>query len=103
MKLKKGDKVKMLSGKDRGKTGKIVKIDIEKRKVAVEGLNIIKKHVRPRKQGEKGQRIEIPRLIDISNVTFVCPKCSSGTRIGYKLADNEGQKQRVCKKCKQAI
>lgn len=100
MKIKKGDKVKMLSGKDCGKTGKVVKVDPENKKVAVEGLNIVKKHVRPRKQGEKGQRIELPRLVSVSNVMFVCPKCGSVTRIGYEFTQ-EGSKQRVCKKCKQ--
>ncbi|NQU83825.1 MAG: 50S ribosomal protein L24 [Parcubacteria group bacterium] len=102
MKFKQGDKVKMISGKDRGKTGKIIKIDPVKNKVTVEGLNLLKKHTRPRKQGEKGQKIEVPRMITISNIMFVCPKCGNGTRLGYKLGEGK-VKQRICKKCKQGI
>lgn len=104
MKLKKNDKVKMLSGKDHGKTGKIIKVDREKLKVAVEGLNLVKKHVRPRKEGEKGQKIETPRMIDISKVMLVCPKCGNATRAGYKnKTGKEDKKQRICRKCKQAV
>lgn len=102
MKLKKGDKVKMLSGKDREKTGKIIKVDPKNEKIAVEGLNTVKKHVRPRKQGEKGQRIETPRMINVSKVMFVCPKCGSATKLGFKFSE-KGAKQRICKKCKQGI
>ncbi len=100
MKIKKGDKVKMLSGKDRGKTGKVIKA--RDGKISVEGLNLVKKHMRPKKQGEKGQRIEVPRSVDISKAMLVCPGCGAATRIGYKLTD-KGVKQRFCKKCKQNI
>ncbi len=91
----------MLAGKDRGKTGKVLKVVSEDKKVVVEGLNIIKKHNRPRREGEKGQRVEIPRAIDVSNVMVVCPKCGKTSRIGYK--ETGGEKFRFCKKCKSEI
>lgn len=97
MKVKKGDTVKMLAGKDRGKTGKILHSFPGKEKVIVEGLNIIKKHVRPKREGEKGQRVEVPRRIPLSNVMLICPKCSKGTRVGYKIENDN--KFRICKKC----
>ncbi len=101
MKIKKNDLVKMLAGKDSGKTGKVLRVFPEEKKVVVDGLNMLKKHNRPRKEGEKGQRIEMPRKVDISNAILVCPKCSKPTRIAYKI---EGEKKmRVCKKCKAEI
>lgn len=101
MKIRKNDIVKMIIGKDNGKTGKVLRVFPSEEKVIVEGLNIVKKHVRPRKEGEKGQRIETPRKVPISNVMIVCPKCGKTSRIGYK---KEGEaKQRICKKCKAEI
>jgi large subunit ribosomal protein L24 len=97
MKIRKGDNVKMLSGKDRGKTGKVLRVLPKVRKAVVEGLNIAKKHVRPRRQGEKGQRVSVPAPVDISNLALICPKCSKPTRVGYKLT--EKNKFRICKKC----
>ena len=91
----------MLAGKDSGKTGKVLQAVPQDSKVVVEGLNIMKKHSKPRKQGEKGQRIEVPRKVQISNVMLICPKCAKPTRVGYKLLD--GKKQRICKKCQGEI
>ena len=101
MKIKKGDLVKMIAGKDRGKTGKVLHVFPEDKKITVENLNIMKKHTRPRKEGEKGQRVEIPRKITVSNVLLVCPKCGKATRIGYSISGKE--KYRMCKKCKAEI
>ena len=101
MKIKKGDKVKILAGKDRGKTGKILKMFPEKNKAIVEGLNLVKKHVRPRKEGEKGQRIEVPAKIYVSNLMLVCPKCGKPARVGYKYSGET--KSRFCKKCQSEI
>ncbi|MCX6763814.1 MAG: 50S ribosomal protein L24 [Candidatus Moranbacteria bacterium] len=101
MKIKKGDKVKSIAGKDRGKTGKVLKVFPEKNKVIVEGLNLIKKHVKPRKEGEKGQRVEIPAKINVSNLMLVCPKCGKATRFGYKFSGDI--KSRFCKKCQSEI
>lgn len=97
MKIKKSDNVKILSGKDRGKTGKVSRVFPDAGKALVEGLNLMKKHIRPRKQGEKGQRVSVPAAIDISSLMLVCPKCSKATRVGFKVS--EKNKFRICKKC----
>ncbi len=98
MKIKKNDQVKILAGKDRGKTGKVLRVLSAESKVIVEGANIVKKHVKPKKEGESGQRIELPGKLDISNVALVCPKCGKTTRVGYKITDKS--KFRICKQCK---
>ncbi len=96
MNIRKGDNVIMLAGKDRSKTGKITSV-LEGR-VVVEGLNMIKRHQRPRKQGQKGQIISKERAVDTSNVQIVCPKCAKATRIGHSIV--AGKNIRICKKCK---
>lgn len=97
MKLKKGDNVIMLSGKDRGKTGKVSITLPKEGKVVVKELNLIKKHVRARKQGQKGQIISKERAVPASSVALVCNSCGKPTRVGYKIeAEN---KSRICKKC----
>ena len=101
MKLKKGDTVLIISGKDKGKKGKILRVLPNDKKIMVEGVFIMKKHVRPRRQGEKGQRLEIPGYIDASNAKLVCPKCGKAVRTGYKIM--EDKKYRICKKCNQEI
>ena len=111
MKIKKGDNVKILIGKDRGKTGKVLQVLHKSGKdvrVVVEGLNLRYKHLRPRRQGEKGQRIMFPAPMNISNIILICPKCGKPTRVGYKVRDKKVEtsrekKQRVCKKCKAVI
>lgn len=97
MKIKKGDIIKIISGKDKGKTGKVVKIISEKNRVVAEGLNLYKKHVRPKKQGEKGETVMLPRPIEASNVMIVCSSCKKAARFGCRLEG--GQKTRICKKC----
>jgi large subunit ribosomal protein L24 len=101
MKIRKGDQVQILSGKDRGKKGKVLYSYPKKGKVVVEGMNLAKRHRRPRKEGEKGQRVEVPSPIDVSNLMLICPRCGKGTRIGYKI-ENE-KKFRLCKKCQAEI
>lgn len=102
MRIKKDDKVKIIAGKDSGKSGKVLRVTRSVGKITVEGINIIKKHVKSKKDGEKGQRIEIAVPIDVSNAMLVCPKCSKETRVGYAI-DKAGEKSRVCKKCKKNI
>lgn len=98
MNIKKNDNVIMLQGKDRGKRGKILHVYPEDNKVRVEGLNMIKKHQRPKKQGQKGQIVSMERRVSASAVQIVCPSCGKPTRISHvKQGDN---KMRVCKKCK---
>lgn len=106
MKIKKNDKVKILSGKDRGKTGKVLQVLPTEKKASIEGLNLSIKHLRPQRNGEKGQRIEFPAFMDASNLAVVCPKCGQASRVGYKITKAEGQpekKLRTCKKCQEII
>lgn len=109
MKIKKGDKVKLIAGKDKGKTGKVLQVFSTRKLASIEGLNLLIKHMRPRKQGEQGQRIEFPAPMNISNLVLICPKCSKPTKVGYKYVESgeEGKKKkkkfRVCKKCDQTI
>lgn len=100
MKIKKGDKVKILLGKDRGKEGKVEYVLGKEQKVFVGGVNLYKRHVRKYKDIEGGI-VDIPKPLNISNVALVCPNCNKMTRIGYKMIGNE--KMRACKKCKKEI
>lgn len=101
MKIHKGDQVLIISGKDRGKRGKVLNVLPKEKRLAAEGLNLRKKHVRPKRSGEKGQVVETPGLISVSNVKLVCPKCGKPARVGYKIV--EKKKYRICKKCNQEI
>ena len=97
MNIKRDDKVVVLSGKDKGKQGKVIKADPKAMKVIVEGVNVATKHQKPRKQGEEGGIIKAETPIYASKVQLVCPKCGKATRVGHKIVD--GKKVRVCKKC----
>lgn len=101
MKIKSGDKVLIISGKDRGRVGKVFKSFPREKKILVEGINLRKKHVKPRREGEKGQIIEMPAPIDVSNVKLICPKCGKPTRVSFKIEAE--RKFRVCKKCGQEV
>jgi len=102
MKIKKGDKVRIIAGKDKGKSGKVEKVLPRKRKVLVEGVNIYKRHIRSRGKDQPGGIMEISKPLDISNVALICPQCNQSTRVGYFL-DKEGKKYRRCKKCNKLI
>ena len=97
MKIKKGDTVEVLSGNDKGKTGEVLEVIPKLQKVVVKGVNIRKKHVKPKKQGEEGGIISVECSIHSSKVNVVCPKCNKATRIGIQKEGKE--KIRVCKKC----
>ncbi|HCC60177.1 MAG: 50S ribosomal protein L24 [Candidatus Staskawiczbacteria bacterium RIFOXYC1_FULL_37_43] len=101
MKVKKGDTILVISGKDKGKVAKILKSLPRERKVLVDGVNLKKKHVRPKREGEKGQVVQVPAPLEVSNIKIVCPKCGKPVRIGYKV--EKDIKSRICKKCGQAI
>lgn len=101
MRIKKGDNILIISGKDRGRKGKVLKVLPKREKIMVEGINLKKKHIKPRKSGEKGQIVEIVAPMNVSNVKLICPKCGKATKIGYKLGEKE--KYRICKKCGQRI
>ena len=97
MNVKKGDTVVVLSGKDRGKQGKVLGTVPADGKVVVEGINMVTCHVKPRKQGETGGIVQREAAMYASKVQVVCPKCSKATRVSYKIEN--GKKTRVCKKC----
>ena len=99
MKIKKNDIVLIISGKDKGKKGKVVKAFPKEHKILVEGVNLIKKHQRPKKSGEKGQIIQILKPINVSNAKLFCSKCGKTARTGWKII--EKKKFRICKKCGQ--
>lgn len=99
-KLRKDDLVEVIAGKDKGKKGKIIKVDATKGRVMVTGVNMVKKAQKKRKQTDRGGIIEIEAALAISNVMIVCPKCGA-VRLGYKITD--GKKIRVCRKCGGAL
>ena len=107
MRIKSGDKVKVIAGKDKGKKGKVLQVFKSKNKASVEGLNLAIKNMRPRRQNEKGQKIEFPAPMNISNLMLICPKCNKPTRVKYKLLDKsdskKNKKTRICTKCKELI
>ena len=93
--VKKGDTVLVLSGKSRGTTGKVLEVAPKEGKVIVEKANMVTKHVKPRRQGEPGGRIEAEGALYACKVQVICPKCKMPTRVGYTVED--GKKVRVCK------
>ena len=97
MNIKKDDKVIVLSGKDKGKTGKVLGTVPSEAKVVVEGINMVTCHIKPRKQGEEGGITKREAALYASKVQVVCPKCGKGTRVAHKVEG--GKKIRVCKKC----
>ena len=97
MKIRKGDTVQVLSGNDKGKTGEVLEVMPKQEKIVVKGVNIRKKHVKPRKQGDEGGIISVECGINSSKVNVLCPKCNKPARIGYKM--EKDSKVRVCKKC----
>jgi len=98
MKIRKDDQVKVVSGKETGKTGKVLRVDIEKGRVVLERLNMMKKHTKPHpKKNPQGGVIEREAPIDASNVMLVCPACGQPTRVGYRLLDGGG-KVRKCRR-----
>ncbi len=101
MKLKKGDQVKIMTGKDAGKTGKVLTAFPAEDRVTVDGLNLVKKNTRPRRQGEKGQTVMVPRPLPVSRVQLICASCKNPTRVGYRVEGSA--KVRYCKKCKATI
>ena len=97
MRIKKGDNVQVLSGNDKGKTGEVLEVIPKLEKVVVKGINVRKKHVKARKQGEESGIISVECAIPSSKVNVVCSKCGKATKVGY--SEEKGEKIRVCKKC----
>jgi large subunit ribosomal protein L24 len=101
MKIKIGDTVLITSGKDKGKKGKIRKILPKENRIIIDGINLRKKNVRAKREGEKGQIVEIAAPISASSVKMICTKCKQPTRVGYRII--EKNKYRICKKCNQEL
>lgn len=99
-KLRKDDLVQVISGKDRGKQGKIIRIDRDKGRAIVAGVNMVKKAMRKKNQNDRGGIVEIEAALQLSNLMIVCKKCGP-TRIGYKITGED--KARVCRKCGEAL
>lgn len=100
LKIKKGDEVQILLGKDQGRAGKVLRVFTKEDKVLVEGVNTYKRHVKGR-QGIEGGVIDIAKPINISNVGMKCPKCKKITRVGFKIDGTS--KLRICRKCQEVI
>ena len=102
MRIRKGDEIEVIAGKDRGRRGTVQEVDPTDRKLTVAGLNIVKRHTKPNPQRNvKGGIIEQPAPLDVSKVMLVCPHCGKPTRVGHKI--EEGEKSRVCKRCGEEI
>ncbi len=101
MNIRKDDKVLVIAGKDKGRKGKVIDVFPKEGKISIEGLNLKKKSIKPKKSGEKGQIVQAPAPVAASNVKIVCPKCGKASRVGYKKEG--GNKYRVCKKCGETI
>lgn len=102
MTLKKGDMVTVISGRNRGKKGKVIKVFPRDQSLLVEAVNLVTVYTRPSQRNPKGGLLKVEGKIDRSNVQLVCPRCSKVTRIGFQFL-TDGTKQRVCKKCHEII
>ncbi len=102
LKIRKGDRVRVLTGKDRGKEGEVMRAIPKDRKVIVDGVNVAKKHQRPTRATQQGGIIDKDMPVPVANVALVCPSCGKPTRVGYTF-DKAGQKVRICRKCKGEI
>lgn len=98
MKIKKNDTVQIIQGKDAGKKGKVLRAIPKINKIVVEGLNLAVKHIRPKREGEKGQRVKMAVPFNVSNAMLICPRCKKKIRVGYKVL-TDGSKERFCRKC----
>lgn len=98
MHLKKGDIVKVMTGRDRTKSGKVLRVFGDENRVLVENVNMMKKKMKPKKQGQKGEMVSVARPIHASNVMLVCGSCKQATRVGTRITGDK--KVRECKKCK---
>jgi len=101
-KIRKGDIVQVIKGKDKGKKGKVLNVSLETGRALIEGINLAKKHKRQTNQDQKGGIISIEMPISVSNIALVCKSCNRATRIGFQIM-KDGTKSRICKACKEAI
>lgn len=101
IKIKKGDTVKVLTGKDNGKSGVVERVFAVENKAVVKGVHILKKHVKPSQKNPSGGIIDINKKMDVSDLMLVCPNCGKPSRVGYIV--EKDVKIRVCKKCKKSV
>ena len=102
MKVVKNDTVRVVSGNDRGKTGKVLKVFPKKERVIVEGIHFIKRHTKKSQKNPQGGIIEKEASIHVSNIKVICPKCQKSTRLGRKVL-SDGKRIRICKKCSEML
>ena len=102
MRIKKEDNVRVISGNDRGKTGKVLVVFPEQRRIIVEGVNMIKRHTRPNQRNRKGGIVSKEAPIDVSNVMYVCGRCDSLSKLGSRALEDQ-RRVRICKKCGEII
>jgi large subunit ribosomal protein L24 len=106
MLIKRNDNVKIIAGKDKGKTGKVVQVFPQQERIVVEGTNTLSKHLRRKQASQQGQKLQFSAPLAASNVKLICPKCSKETRLGRKLMKDAAgtvTKARMCKKCGEVI
>lgn len=104
--IKKGDTVEMIAGKDKGFRGEVIAVRPKENRAIVNGINILKKHERARQVGNQqipAQIIDFEAPVDLSNMMLVCPSCDERTRVGYRVREADGHKVRVCRKCNSDI
>jgi len=101
MKIQKGDKVEIMIGKDKGRSGEVLRVFVKSEEIIIKGLNLFKKHLKPT-QGQKGGIIEKERAMRVSKVMLICPSCNKKIRVAYQI-DKNGDKSRICRKCKSII
>ncbi|PIQ72774.1 50S ribosomal protein L24 [Candidatus Roizmanbacteria bacterium CG_4_10_14_0_2_um_filter_36_35] len=101
MKIKKGDKVRVMAGKDKGREGKVEKVYKKSNKILIPNINIYKRHVKKSDKMPQGGIVDVPRPLDVAKIMLICPKCGKMTRIGFKV--EKDKKLRVCKKCESKI
>ena len=99
--LRKGDTVQILLGKDRGKKGSVMAVLAAEGRILIEGVNMVKKHIKPKRAGEKGQRVSVAAPINISNAQLICTSCKKATRVG--IVREADARHRVCKRCEATI
>ena len=103
IKIRRNDIVKVSTGKDSGKTGKILKVFPKENRALVEGINFIKRHTRQAKQGQKSGIVQKESPVQISNLLLICKHCNKPTRVGIKIMGDGSSKVRICKKCKEIL
>jgi large subunit ribosomal protein L24 len=102
MNIRKDDTVQILTGDDKGRTGRVLRVQIDKGKVVVEGINRVYKHMKPSRRNPQGGRLSKEMPVDVSNVALFCPNCRRGVRVARRIND-DGSKERVCKKCDRSL